>query len=152
MLSGAEIVERIEQLATAKGVSVTRAAKDGGVGEGTLRKMRTRDSRGSVDTLVAMASALGTTVGYLLGETDDPSPYPPQPTSGQGGRRLVADFDIFPTEGHVCSEWTDDIGDKFEFLIPSEKAGAAAMDLEEAAKRARRYSFDNPPKPDTESA
>lgn len=67
MLSGQEIIARVEALAAEKEIRVPPKPKD------AFRKIEMRGTLPSLPTLIECAQALGTSVAYLIGETDDPS-------------------------------------------------------------------------------
>lgn len=68
MLSGSEIVSRVNSLALARGIQVPAKPKD------SFRKVLGRDTYPSLPTLIECANVLNTSIAYLVGETDDPNP------------------------------------------------------------------------------
>lgn len=55
------------------GLSQERLAEAAGVHRITVINVEAGESRPSLDTVIALAAALGTTVGALLGETELPA-------------------------------------------------------------------------------
>ena len=75
---------RIDEQIKRSGKSDRAAAMDAGLGEDFIRKMRRGDIRNPKwQQLMRLAPAIGTTLMYLVGLTDDPSP-----NLEIGGRRL----------------------------------------------------------------
>ena len=67
--------ERIRERREAKGWSVYRLSKEASVSSGYLSDLENAvKGRPSAEVLARIATALGTTIDYLLGTTDDPSP------------------------------------------------------------------------------
>lgn len=68
-------VERIKELAGKRGLSLQRVAENAGIGINSIYRWNTKVP--STQSLQKVAKALGTTVDYLLGNTDNPSPDQP---------------------------------------------------------------------------
>lgn len=66
-------ISRIRDLADKKGVSISFLSQSIGKSSGYLANATSRDADVPVKYLPALATALGTSVDYLLGKTDDPS-------------------------------------------------------------------------------
>jgi len=71
--------DRIELRLQATGMNASQASKAAGMSTDVIRNIRRGLSKSAGgETLIALAGALQTSVEYLLGQTDDPSPTPPQ--------------------------------------------------------------------------
>jgi len=66
--------ERIRELRTAQGISQTKLAKEIGIASNTISQYEAGTSKTSLEVIVKLAVALGTTTDYLLGLTDYESP------------------------------------------------------------------------------
>ena len=66
-------ISRIRDLADKNGVSISFLSQAIGKSSGYLANATSRDADVPVKYLPALATALGTSVDYLLGKTDDPS-------------------------------------------------------------------------------
>lgn len=66
-------ISRIRDLADKNGVSISFLSQAIGKSSGYLANATSRDADVPVKCLPALATALGTSVDYLLGKTDDPS-------------------------------------------------------------------------------
>ncbi|MDR0616925.1 MAG: helix-turn-helix domain-containing protein [Synergistaceae bacterium] len=69
-----ELCEKITAKRKTKGLSQKGLANKVEVSFSTVRRWESGDRRPDSDELVKLALALNTSVAYLLGETDDPSP------------------------------------------------------------------------------
>lgn len=69
----AEICNRIDSLASAKGTNIAQLEREIGFGNGKIGKWKNSPKSPTYDSLAAVASYFDTTVAYLVGETDDPS-------------------------------------------------------------------------------
>lgn len=69
----AEICNRIDSLASAKGTNIAQLEREIGFGNGKIGKWKNSPKSPTYDSLAAIASYFDTTVAYLVGETDDPS-------------------------------------------------------------------------------
>ena len=67
-------ISRIRDLADKKGVSVSFLSQVIGKSAGYLANVTSRDADVPIKYLPSIASALGTSVDYLIGKSDDPSP------------------------------------------------------------------------------
>jgi len=74
MQTAQELVMVISELANKKGVSVNKALKESGVGEGLPAHLR-RGSIPSADRVVMLAEYFGVSTDYLLGRTTVTKPY-----------------------------------------------------------------------------
>lgn len=74
-LESEEIIIKIKSLCQARGVSVNKAEIESGAGKGVMSNLR-RGSIPSASRLGALAAYLGTSVDYLLGNTEDEAPQP----------------------------------------------------------------------------
>jgi len=139
MVKADDIIERLDKHAKAVGLAVPKKAKD------ALRKNRDNGNLPSLTTLLSIAQATGCSVGYLIGETVDPSQPPAPPTSLEAGPYRVVRFQVDPAREMVALEFEAEEGSVFQLLTESKDALSIAADMEAAGKRARQYSMDNPP-------
>jgi transcriptional regulator with XRE-family HTH domain len=71
--------DRIELRLAATGMNASQASRAAGMSVDVIRNIRRGLSKSAGgETLIALATVLQTSVEYLLGQTDDPSPTPPQ--------------------------------------------------------------------------
>lgn len=78
------MAQRIHQLRRDRGLTLEQVADLVGVGKSTVRKWETGlIANMRRDKIAALASALGTTPGYLMGWEEDPTPSQPQLTEGE---------------------------------------------------------------------
>lgn len=68
------VIDRIAILAEEKGISQAFICKQLGVQRNWVSTARRQQSNVSDERIATIAAILGTTVAYLKGETDDPSP------------------------------------------------------------------------------
>ena len=80
-----ELIARIKKIISEKHVSQTKIARDLGINYTTFWRRLHGARELNVDFLVKLANILGTSVAYLLGETDNPSPDLAQ-TQAAGGK------------------------------------------------------------------
>lgn len=76
------IIERIERRRAAVGLSKKAMYDAAGIGPDVLRDATRYGSLPRIDTLQALAGALDTSLGYLLGLDAAPAPRPNAPSSG----------------------------------------------------------------------
>ena len=82
-----EVSRRVNMLMWERKMTQTALSKKLSVGQSTFSKKVRGDLGWSVADLVAVSAALGTTVAYLVGESDDPSdPKSPRLESNQRPR------------------------------------------------------------------
>lgn len=73
---------RLKSLRIAKSMTLQRLGEQIGMSRGSLSAVENGRRPISLDSLIAIADALETSVDYLVGRTDDPTrPPPPQPKS-----------------------------------------------------------------------
>ena len=70
-LKNAEICNRIDSLARAKGINIAQLEREIGFGNGKIGKWKNSPKSPTYDSLAVIASYFDTTVAYLVGETDD---------------------------------------------------------------------------------
>lgn len=68
------IPERLKEIREAKGLNKMEASRIMGVTQSGYVRYELGERKPTIQTVEAMAAALGTSVGYLTGESDDPSP------------------------------------------------------------------------------
>ena len=67
------LAERINSLMEKNDLKINAVEKAIGKGNGTVRKtIQDENPNPKLDTLIALANLFGTTVSYLIGETDEP--------------------------------------------------------------------------------
>lgn len=74
---GTGIGERIRERREARGWTQVRLAQETGIPRATLANYESGRREPDLETIQRLAQALGTSMSYLVGETEDPSP-PPQ--------------------------------------------------------------------------
>lgn len=90
--------ERIKERREAAGLSIYRLSKKANVSSGYLSDLENAvKNRPSADVLARIAAALGTTVDYLVGKSDDPTPPP------------VADADVLRADMPIPPEGWDEL-------------------------------------------
>ena len=119
------LYDRIIELCKAKGVSGSRMCLDLGLSKSTLSDIKNGRKKGiSTTTAQKMASYLGVTVGYLLGEEENKK----APT--ETGERSVSDDDIkfalFGGDGEITDAMYQEV-----------KEFAALIKLREDMKRSK---------------
>ena len=102
------LYERINELCKAKGVSGSRMCLDLGLSKSTLSDIKSGRKKGiSTATAQKMASYLGVSVGYLLGEEENEK----APTNS--GERSVSDDDIkfalFGGDGEITDSMYEEV-------------------------------------------
>jgi len=86
-----EVSRRVNMLMWERKTTQVKLAKQLGVGQSGLSKKVRGDVGWSVADLVAVSAALGTTVAYLVGETDEPhDPKSPRQESNLRPRDYLA--------------------------------------------------------------
>ena len=91
-LENEEIIARIKKLCQAHGVSVNKAEVESGAGRGVMSNFR-RGSIPSASRLGALAAYLGTSVDYLLGNTEDEAPQPKEVDCSDHLERLLSELE-----------------------------------------------------------
>lgn len=88
--------ERINKIAKRRGMAITEVSKKAGVGANTI--YRWKHQTPNVEKLELVAKVLGTSLAYLLGETDDPSPlgHDEKPTVDLAGNDFIMTFEGRP--------------------------------------------------------
>lgn len=66
------MTERIKSCCALRDMSISKLERSIGASNGTISGWIKRGAQPQIDTLMATAEALGTTVAYLIGETNDP--------------------------------------------------------------------------------
>ena len=77
--------DRIARLRKNRGLNQTQLAKKLGVSVDSVRRWEQGKRSPDVEMLRNIAQVLDTTVSYISGETDNPSPIRPAPSTGAGG-------------------------------------------------------------------
>ena len=67
------MTDRIKELCSLRNMSTSKLERSIGGSNGVIRLWFERNSQPKIDTLMAVAKALDTTVAYLIGETDNPA-------------------------------------------------------------------------------
>lgn len=73
-MSAPLIAERLQERREALGINKITAAKMMGVTQSGYLRYESGERKPTIQVVEAMAACLSTSVGYLTGETDDPSP------------------------------------------------------------------------------
>lgn len=79
--------ERLRQLRERRGLRQEDVARYFQTGKSTVSQWESGKRRPDLETLQRLARFYNTTIAYLVGETDNPSPTP-QPDSGDAGAQL----------------------------------------------------------------
>jgi transcriptional regulator with XRE-family HTH domain len=92
------LYERIQTLCKAKGVTGSRMCLDLGISKSTLSDIKCGRKKGiSTDNAQKIASYLGVTVGYLLGE-EETKKSPVEPMLNEGEKMLLDLFRQIPED------------------------------------------------------
>lgn len=92
------LYERIQTLCKAKGVTGSRMCLDLGISKSTLSDIKCGRKKGiSTDNAQKIASYLGITVGYLLGE-EETKKSPAEPMLNEGEKMLLDLFRQIPED------------------------------------------------------
>lgn len=92
------LYERIQTLCKAKGVTGSRMCLDLGISKSTLSDIKCGRKKGiSTDNAQKIASYLGITVGYLLGE-EETKKSPAEPMLNEGEKMLIELFRLVPED------------------------------------------------------
>ena len=92
------LYERIQTLCKAKGVTGSRMCLDLGISKSTLSDIKCGRKKGiSTDNAQKIASYLGVTVGYLLGE-EETKKSPAEPMLNEGEKMLIELFRLVPED------------------------------------------------------
>ena len=92
------LYERIQTLCKAKGVTGSRMCLDLGISKSTLSDIKCGRKKGiSTDNAQKIASYLGVTVGYLLGE-EETKKSPAEPILNEGEKMLIELFRLVPED------------------------------------------------------
>ena len=92
------LYERIQTLCKAKGVTGSRMCLDLGISKSTLSDIKCGRKKGiSTDNAQKIASYLGVTVGYLLGE-EETKKSPAEPMLNEGEKMLLDLFRQIPED------------------------------------------------------
>ena len=102
------LYDRIIELCKAKGVSGSRMCLDLGLSKSTLSDIKNGRKKGiSTTTAQKMASYLGVTVGYLLGEEEN------KKAPAESSKRSVSDdeikFALFGGDGEITDAMYDEV-------------------------------------------
>lgn len=129
--------DRTKALIGKRGLNAFSLAREIGVGRTVISEMlEGRSKHPRLDTLQKMAQGLGTSVAYLIGETDDPEPAAPLRSPKASLLTVLDAVEVLPTpRGRVWAQVPTEDG-MIGLLLTGPQALDMAKNLERAEGRA----------------